>query len=343
VKRPLLLPLVPLYAAGVAWKNRRAPRHVETLNDPVVSVGSLSAGGAGKTPFVLALGEALRRSGYGIDLLSRGYGRSSTQTVRVNPLGTAEEFGDEPLLLARRLACPVYIAQRRVEAGRMAELDRRLARSDRALSIHLLDDGFQHRQLARAVDVVLFTREDAQDVLLPAGNLREPLRAMRRADVVVVRRDEASAVLPVLAKVFGSTTQPPVWMIDRGHVFAEGRPSSKPFAFCGIARPGSFRGSLHAAGVAPAGFQALRDHVRYDPAVVDKLLRRARACGADGFVTTAKDAVKLTAPLRAALESMGPLAVADVHVSIEEEDRCVRELIALIEGRWRTAAMERHG
>lgn len=332
-RRPWLLPLVPLYSAGLACKNRASdhnPGRSQRLRNPVVSIGSLSAGGAGKTPFTLALGEALRRAGYGIDVLSRGHGRTSSLNLRVDPNGTAEDFGDEPLLLARQLACPVYVGSERFRAGDMAERDRRVRLDDRYLSLHLLDDGFQHRQLHRAVDIVLLTAEDVNDMLLPAGNLREPLRALMRADVVVLRAEEAGALLPVLRRVLrpGSTVKQ--WNIERRVAIIEHGCAQRPLAFCGLARPNGFRASLQELRIECAGFVALRDHQRYSPAVVDQLCKRARHFGADGFVTTAKDAVKLTEHLRRQLRAAGPLLVCDVAVSLMDEAGCVRDVLGLV-------------
>jgi tetraacyldisaccharide 4'-kinase len=333
VRRLWLLPLVPLYAAGVAWKSggfARHPERAKRLQQPVVSVGSLSAGGAGKTPFVIALGEALRRAGYGIDVLSRGHGRTSDLSLRVQPSGSVNDFGDEPLLIAQRLACPVYVARERLMAGRMAETDRHTTREDRRPSVHLLDDGFQHRKLARAVDIVLFTAEDATDMLLPAGNLREPLRALRRATVIAVRHEEEPVLRPVLERIFAGLAMPRLWIIERRYAFVEGKPSLRPLAFCGIARPEDFRASLAKQGVLPAAFMHLRDHQRYDDALIAKLIARAASVHADGFVTTAKDAVKLTPSIRAALSKTGPLTVSDVLVQLHDEPAYIAQLTALI-------------
>jgi tetraacyldisaccharide 4'-kinase len=339
MKRPVLLPLVPLYALGVAWKSRdfrRHPERTQRLQNPVVSIGSLSAGGAGKTPFVIALGEALRRVGYGIDVLSRGHGRTSTEDLRVHPLDSAAEFGDEPVLISRQLGCPVYVARERFHAGQMAERDRRHLREDRTPSLHLLDDGFQHRQLARAVDIALLTADDARDTLLPAGDLREPLRALVRASIVVLRAEEVDALRSVVDRIFAMKAGgiPPVWITDRTFAFVEGQPATKPLAFCGIARPDSFREALTGKGVSPVAFMALRDHQGYDEATVQKLVERAKAAGANGFVTTAKDAVKLTPPLRRALESIGPLAVGDLRVTLRDEGRCIADVMTQIKAEW---------
>ncbi|HEY9137226.1 MAG TPA: tetraacyldisaccharide 4'-kinase, partial [Terriglobus sp.] len=334
---PWLVPLVPLWAAGAAWKNRafdRGSATVERLELPVISVGSLSAGGAGKTPFVMELGEALRRAGVGFDVLSRGYGRTSDPQAakRVDGTGTANEFGDEPLMIARGLGRRVYVAADRAAAGRMAERDHRVQKEP-GQWVHLLDDGFQHRRLARAVDIVLLTQADVLDALLPAGDLREPLKSLRRADVVVLRRDEAASLRPVVERVMrGAKTSPVVWEMERAFCFVDGVPSSCPLAFCGIARPEGFRMALQESDVQPAAFVALRDHQRYDDAVVQRLVEQARSVNADGFVTTAKDAVKLTAPMRKQLQSVGPLAVADIVASICDEAGFIVELQRILRG-----------
>ena len=139
-----------------------------------MSVGNLSAGGSGKTPFVLLLGELLKARSIKFDVLSRGYGRSSRGVLLVDPAGLPQQFGDEPLLIARKLRVPVIVGEDRYQAGVFAE-------SRFGPQVHLLDDGFQHRSLARDFDIALVTPQDANDRLLPAGRMRETLRALGRA------------------------------------------------------------------------------------------------------------------------------------------------------------------
>jgi len=339
MRRPWLLPLVPLWAAGSAWKNRafdRNPERAERLQLPVISVGSLSAGGAGKTPFIIALGDALRRANVGCDVLSRGYGRRDMSlAIRVKPTGSAEEFGDEPLLIAQRLGRRVYVAATRAEAGRMAEREHRTSREG-GQWVHLLDDGFQHRRLLRNVDIVLLTAEDVSDSLLPAGNLRESLCSLRRAHVIVLRREEAALLRPIVEKIFGKRTEstgnvpPVIWEIERKFLIMESTSATRPLAFCGIARPESFRNQLQLSGIHPAALVALRDHQRYDEVQAQQLARQAQSVSADGFITTAKDAVKLTPALRAQLKTVGPLAVADLVVTIDNECNAMAQLLRLI-------------
>src|SRR4051794_33496332 len=151
--RPWLLPLTPLYRLVLAARElqlRRAWQPVRQLRFPVISVGNLSTGGTGKTPVVIALAKALGQAGFAVDVLSRGYGRKSNAPGRVDPFGSAEDFGDEPLLIARESRVPVYVARERYQAGLLAERDP--ARERDQPCIHILDDGFQHRQLHRDVN-----------------------------------------------------------------------------------------------------------------------------------------------------------------------------------------------
>lgn len=300
--RPWLLPLVPLYAAGLAVKGRFLnPRK---LAWPVVSIGSLSAGGAGKTPVVMMVVEMLRDAGWVVDVLSRGYGRSGKGIEQVDPAGPAARFGDEPMLLAQRLGVPVWVGADRYAAGIAAEAAQRGM-------VHVLDDGFQHRRLARDVDVVLLTQQDVRDSLLPAGNLREPLRALERADLLVLRQEEAATLRDHVPA--GKA----IWVVQRCLHF-DREPPRRPLVFCAIARPQSFAAMLAAAGVDAAAFVPYPDHHAYSMRDVTRLLAAARGSLADGFVTTGKDMVKLTAAMRTRLEELGPVVVAELHVDLVE-------------------------
>src|SRR5580700_10210670 len=178
-------PIAGLYRSATALRNTVFDRGIlpsRRLQQPVVSVGNLSVGGAGKTPFVIALGELLKARDIRFDVLSRGYGRKTRGVLVVESDGKASDFGDEPLLIARRLGVPVIVGESRYEAGRVAE--RKFQPQ-----LHILDDGFQHRSLFRDFDLVLMTERDFDDRLLPSGRLREPISSLQRADAIVLPRD----------------------------------------------------------------------------------------------------------------------------------------------------------
>ena len=293
---------MPLWAIGVGVKNllyERGVLKVRRLGRPVVSVGSLSAGGAGKTPVVLALAELLGRHGIAVDVLTRGYGRGSGVVEEVDAAGSAKRFGDEPIEMARA-GLRVFVGTERFEAGALAE-----ATGD--ARVHVLDDGFQHRRLGRALDVVVLTAEDAHDWLLPAGNLREPLASLGRADVVVVREDEFAALAGVVA---GRE----VWVVGRGLEVPVERPR-RPLAFCGIARPEGFFAMLQEA----VGRVVFADHHAYTAEDFERLVEAARHAGADGFVTTAKDEVKIPTESLRLLEEVGRVWVAKLKVKFVDE------------------------
>ena len=320
--------LVPVYAAAIAWKNSgfdRGSRLPLRLQWPVISVGSLSAGGAGKTPFLIALAELLRNMGYTPDVLSRGFGRQTRGILQVDVAGTADNFGDEPLLIARTLSSPVFVGADRFAAGILAES----RRPGTPNPVHLLDDGFAHRRLARTIDIVLVTAADMHDRLLPAGNLREPWTSLRRARIVVLRAGEADRLRPAIDRRLGPRHGTPVWTISRRLVLPDGLPR-RPLVFCGIARPWDFLRSLREGGIDPAATHLFRDHHRYRPSDATRLQRLAQRARADGFLTTAKDAVKLTPGLRALLETVGPIAIADLAVDLHDPAACATDLRQLL-------------
>ena len=273
-------PLSALYGAGVGLRNRlydRGTLRVERLQAPVVSIGSISAGGAGKTPFLIMLGELLKERGIAFNVLSRGYGRQTKGVRLVDPSGTAQEFGDEPLLIARRLNVPVIVGEDRYRAGWFAE-------KQFGPQAHLLDDGFQHRRLAHDFDIVLVTGHDLQDTLLPGGRLREPISSLARASALVLMDYGSHARIP-------GPGSKQVWSVSRGIVVPD--TTDTCFAFSGIARPERFFTQLGTAGVRVSGTRAFRDHHAYTASDVELLCKLGQEAGAPAFVTTEKDAVNL--------------------------------------------------
>jgi tetraacyldisaccharide 4'-kinase len=313
MKRPLLLPLVPLYAAGLALRELRLSRGwepVRRLRNPVISIGNLSTGGSGKTPLTIALARLLSARGFHVDVLSRGYGRQTTEPMRVNPNGTPEQYGDEPLLIARETKVPVYIAAERYQAGTLAEADAN--QDQRRPPLHVLDDGFQHRQLFRDVDILLLDQDAWRDHLLPAGNLREGLRAMRRADVLAIPANDPELEANLLA--FGWTG--PLWRLRRRMEIPQ--VPGPIVAFCGIARPSQFFAGLQANGITLAAQLSFADHYRYSLQDIDVLISKCRSAGATALITTEKDEVRLGS-LASTFPSDLPLKTAHLALSIEDE------------------------
>ena len=293
-----------LYDKGIARANK--------LHGPVVSVGNLSVGGSGKTPFILVLGELLKARGVKFDVLSRGYGRKTRGMAHVNPGGLSRDFGDEPLLLARRLGVTVIVGEDRYEAGVFAE-------NKFGPQLHLLDDGFQHRALARDFDIVLVTPEDARDRLLPAGRLREPLTSLARADAVVLSSGASPESFPLHGKL--------VWRVRRGIVLTEVPP--RPVVFCGIARPQNFLLQLRTAGIEPVAQALFRDHHAYAEQDIRDLLKLRQQSEAKGFVTTEKDAINLGTYL----DDLQPLAVIPVKMELLDAANAVDTMLRMISER----------
>jgi tetraacyldisaccharide 4'-kinase len=243
------------------------------------------------------------------DVLSRGYGRNTRGVLLVDPGGLPRDFGDEPLLIARRLQVPVVVGEDRYAAGRFAE-------SRFGGQVHLLDDGFQHRGLARDFDIVLVTPEDARDRLLPAGRLREPLQGLQRADAVVLASGAAAETFPLAGKT--------VWRVRRG-IVPQNVPD-RPVVFCGIARPQNFLLQLRAAGIDPVAEALFRDHHAYTEKDVRDLLELRRRSEAGGFVTTEKDAVNLGGYL----DALAPLAVVPVKMELADAANAVDTVLRVI-------------
>lgn len=312
-------PLSAIYGGVVGARNRLYDAKVlraRRLDGPVVSVGNLSAGGSGKTPFVLLLGEMLKARGVKFDVLTRGYGRKSKGVLLVDPAGLPQQFGDEPLLIARKLEVPVVVGEDRYAAGRYAE-------SRFGAQFHLLDDGFQHRALGRDFDIVLVTPQDTGDRLLPAGRLREPPESLRRADAVVLTSGAAGEAFPIEGRL--------AWRVRRAIVPKNVPP--RPVVFCGIARPQNFALQLRTANIEPAAEAFYRDHHAYDERDIRELLALKQKSEAGGFVTTEKDAVNL-GPY---LSSLEPISVVAVRMELADAANALDTMLRMVEERRRSA------
>jgi tetraacyldisaccharide 4'-kinase len=289
------------------WLYARGVLRCRALDVPVVSVGNLTVGGTGKTPAVELVVRTLLELGHRPAVLSRGYGRrghgvrvvADSSSMRLD----ADDGGDEPVLLARRLpGVPVIVGAHRYAAGREA-VDRF------GVSAIVLDDGFQHRTLAKDVEIVMARARGpwGNGRLLPGGPLREPLTALARAHLIVVTGARAANdVVEVAAAARAHAPDVPVlaarhvptecWEAPSMRTLgSEALRGLKLFAFAGIGAPDSFRETLGDAGAVEAGFARFADHHRYTADELAMLARRAHAASAVGLVTTEKDWMRVRA------------------------------------------------
>lgn len=328
-----LLPLAWLYRSIVAWRNFFYDKKffsIERVAAKVVSVGNLSAGGAGKTPTVAFLANALTERGCKVAIVARGYGRSGTGACLVSDghtvLAEIHEAGDEPLLLAQQ--CPrvaVVVAESKTHAAQIAA-------EHFQPDVILVDDGFQHRRLQRELDWVLISARMLMQKpwLLPAGPLREPLRNLRRAHIILLTETnglgvkERQKVLNILARVTTASIMPINFVGDHVRPLFEGKmlatfsaQQTSAFLVSGIARPERFRQSVEAFGIKVREHAIYRDHHRYSARDVEALARKFQNSGADCLLTTAKDAVKLQSFAR--LQAL-PSYVLELRLSVEADD-----------------------
>jgi tetraacyldisaccharide 4'-kinase len=306
---PLWLPLSATFRLGVALRQAGYERgwlRTHRLARPVVSVGNITLGGTGKTPLVACVANLLQRRGWKPSILTRGYGRASKEPMNVLAPGAdrqakASAIGDEPALLARLLPqVPIVICADRFRGGQMAE-------ERFSVDAHILDDGFQHLALARDVDVVAL---DATQILsdrhlLPAGRQREPLSALRRAQMVVITRTDSADPTPLgelvlkihpTAKVFRSRTELMGWtdVTSGAAVPTEQIRLQKVTAFCAIGNPRAFFADLRRWGFSLVAEDAFPDHHVYTGEEIERLVEDARKRGASVLLTTRKDATKFS-------------------------------------------------
>jgi tetraacyldisaccharide 4'-kinase len=314
-------PLNATYGVVTALRNSLFDRKIfrsHLLKQPVVSVGNLSVGGTGKTPFVIALGELLKARDIRFDVLSRGYGRTVRGVRVVEAGGNSSGFGDEPLLIRRRLGVPVVVGESRYAAGQFAE-------QKFESQLHILDDGFQHRSLARDFDIVLLSESDLDGHLLPTGRLREPLSSLARADAIVVTSTSDRAIAERISEL-KTATVPKALLCQTERAFTVEACPAAPIAFCGIARPQQFFAHLRAAKISPAAEVKFRDHHAYTKHDIERLLLMKSKLGAGGFVTTEKDAINLGSWQN----SLQSLAVASLKITFTRPDDLVDAILARI-------------
>ncbi len=290
----------------------------------VISIGNLTLGGEGKTPLVMALASKIQREGYSVAIISRGYGGRTKGPFIASrghgPLADPAFLGDETFFMASRLGVPVVIGRDRIAAGV-------LALKEFNPQVLILDDGFQHLRLARDLDLVLFAADSPytlKDAVFPAGRLREPVTALKRASAFLITKanlyPKGSAKLAAELMALGRPLFEVPFSIrgiiplkdwpQRNYVTPHGR----ALAFCGLAKPESFRRVLKSINIEPVAWRHFPDHHYYQRDDIASLTTLAQTYKTDFFITTEKDAPKLK-PFRKALH---PCFVLEVGAEIPE-------------------------
>jgi tetraacyldisaccharide 4'-kinase len=328
--RGLLATAEPFYASAAALRNGLYDLRVRKshrLARPVISIGNITTGGTGKTPMVRWLAARLRDEGRRVAVLSRGY------------KSAAGKLGDEQLMLDQLLNGPgmepVII---KANPSRLASAGAAL-REGPSVDVFLLDDGFQHRAVARDLDIVLLNAAEpfGFDHVLPRGLLREPLRGLTRAGAIVITHCEQ--VEPPQVDRIGNLVRRynrsvPIYRAAhvpiglRSNSVCSAAPpdheleelANKPFfAFAGIGSPRSFDAQLRAMGSSYVGHRWFADHHSYTPADLEVLVAQARKAGAQVLLTTEKDWVKIGS-LPAAKSCQPPIWRLDVGIQFQEGD-----------------------
>jgi tetraacyldisaccharide 4'-kinase len=317
--------LSAVYGAAAAWRRRRYaqdPSRRRRLDRPVISVGNLRVGGSGKTPLVEYIARVLLQNGERPAVLTRGYGRRvaddgvTVVSDGATVFATLDRAGDEPLMLARALpGVIVLVGADRYLSGRLAE--RRLG-----ATVHVLDDGFQHFELERDVDLLLVAEEDLSDRPLPGGGLREGLAAAVIADAALVTAGYDTAAdriarglgIPKVFRVTRTIGAPRMIAGTRETVIVP--QASRVFVVTGIARPERFIADIVSAGWDVSGTITYRDHYRFSQRDVKRIAAEAKAAASAIVLTTEKDAVRLTA---CELGDM-PIAAVPLVVGVEPAD-----------------------
>jgi len=331
------------YGAAAAWRRAwyaRDPARQRLLRCPVVSVGNLRVGGSGKTPMVEYIARLLLERGERPAILARGYGRRvpldgvTVVSDGASLLADLDQAGDEPLMLARALpGVSVLVGTDRYLSGRLAE--RRLG-----ATVHLLDDGFQHLELARDVDLLLVAEDDLQDQPLPAGRLRERISAASVADAALITAGYDTAAERI-GRAFGIS---PVFRVTRAigapRTVAGPRDSvvvpsgSRVFVVTGIARPDRFIADILSVGWEISGMIEFRDHHPFTARDIRRIAAEAAASASMLVLTTEKDAVRL------AVCDLGDLPIASVPlvVGVEPADAFRQWLVDRIDAARQSAA-----
>ncbi len=336
MKSLILPPLSALYGAITRTRAslyNRGTFRAAKLSKPVISVGNITAGGTGKTPLVEWVARTLAGSGKKVCILTRGYGRNNPKNRVMVSDGTQvfsnpADAGDEPYLLARNLEGIAAVIS---DANRFAAGEGALKHL--GSDCFVLDDGFQHMQLERDLNIVTLdaTNPWGEGRMLPIGTLREPLAGLKRADCIVLTRcDLASNLYDIENKAARLSGDRPIFrskMVTRkiapiSASSSDSTPLTPVGAFCGVGNPSSFIALLKGFGYDPVVQKFFMDHHRYTQVDMDQLVQLANHAGAKSLITTAKDAVKLQS-----LNLQLPFFYLQIEIKIENADELRRLII----------------
>jgi tetraacyldisaccharide 4'-kinase len=341
--RPLLLPFSYVFGACVFVRNLFFEIGIlrsQSVGVPVISVGNISAGGAGKTPFVELLVRKLTHRGKKVAVVSRGYKRASSGMLVVSN-GTircaeASESGDEPAQLAAKLDGSIVIVdEQRVRGARYAV-------SKFGVNVVVLDDGFQHRYIRRDADVVVLSAGEASDpgFLLPAGNRREPMSSLRRSSLIAISRCESVQEFEdALHEVRRWSDTPAIGLATRVSAFRRastrfsvdlgGLKGKAVMAFSGIGNPESFDKTLLSLGFEVRNHVVFPDHHPYTGNELTELENGSRKLGVDFLVTTEKDLARLASNNEAHKKFLerAPLYYVEIEQTILQGESLLNELL----------------
>ncbi len=297
-QNPLSLALLPAsWGYDIVRRIKNTLAKPEALSIPIICVGNLTAGGAGKTPVALHIGKLLKEQNINAFFLSRGYGGKLAGPVLVDTNNhSAHDVGDEPLMLADML--PTIISKDRLAGAQFA-----IKQGAKAI---IMDDGLQNNAIAKTVSLVVVngTLGFGNGMLLPAGPLREPIaEGLARCDAAVVVNGIGEMVLEEAKQVFSASTQP---------VEINSLKEKRVLAFCGIAYPEKFFSTLHNLGARVTSSHGFADHHSYSAHEIEKLKKQAAAKGSV-LITTAKDWVRIPKELRADIEVL--------NITLEFDDK----------------------
>ncbi len=333
-----LPPLAFIYGLVIRIRNRCYDLYIFPIRKiqscKVISVGNISVGGTGKTPFVSFLARFLKNKQKNVVILSRGYGRKSKGTVIVSDgnsvLASPDEAGDEPYLLARQLSgTPVVVEGDRIKGAQFI-LD------EFEPDIILLDDAFQHRRIARDLDILLMDASQSRRKmhLLPFGVLREPFSSVKRGDIVCLTKVNQTTDADWLQSKINKQTSAPIILCSHEpcqlvHIVKDKKhdlsylKDKNALLFSGIAKPDSFQQTVQQCGAKIIRHLKFSDHFQYKRENLEKIHQLSKSLAADLIITTEKDAVRITK----CLSDSNDIFYLSIHIKIIQGQKILEDKI----------------